>query len=300
MANFFRPAKDGTVLHLTKSGRWEKCTIPVGCTRHVDLSKLSSAEILKLEKDSIWSEESANEQAGASLSVEDYNGYDPEADYDEFDDMKIIVNPALIAQHNAYELKRVNYHYACPECKIPFESVKTVEAMDKQVSLHDCENLTDLEAYKKRKLIKADMGVYQFGEKVKFEGEHKDCKSYQTACADCAEKHELKLYEFYTRHELSQIVRNDSMFVDHERRQRVGDDGEYFSSEYMGGISDIPEFEKWQYLPNKSQTQLDLEREGLNYGNHLNDEDECRVCGQHVYDMYCMDCWSAAGYLLED
>lgn len=88
MPNFFKPSKDdGTVLHLTKSGKWEKCTIPVGCTRHVDPKSFKGGFDLNVEDVAQWSEE-AYRSRSTSLSVDDYNGWEPEDD-DPFDDMKM-------------------------------------------------------------------------------------------------------------------------------------------------------------------------------------------------------------------
>lgn len=307
MVNFFKPSKDdGTVLHLTKSGKWEKCTIPVGCTRHID-PKSFKGNFNVAEEPNEWSEEAYNNRSTA-LSVDDYNGYDPDEDYDPFDDMKMNVNPALIAQHNAYELKRVNYHYTCPNCGVPFDPAKTVEVMDEQVAVHDCDNLTPVEMHKKRKAFKETYGVSKFIDMTEFVADHDICRSYQTACADCAEKHELQLYGLFSREELSNIVRKDSMFYNPERKQILtttdvnGEEINFISHVVSGVLSDFPESQKWQYLPNKSERQLQLERDGVNYGNHIeaDDYDNCRVCGQQVYDMYCMDCWVPSGYLLED
>lgn len=304
MVNFFKPAKDdGTVLHLTKSGKWEKCTIPVGCTRHVDPSTLNNLKAA--EEAPEWSRE-AWESRDTTLSVEDYNGYDPEEDYDPMDDMKMDVSSALVAQHNSYEKKRVNYHYECPNCKIPFEPAKSVEAMDEQVAQHDCENLNRIEMHKKRKMVKASLGYSKYMDKFDFDSEHEGCKSYQTACADCAEKHELQLYELFSREELGDFVREDSMFYNPERKQFAttkdvnGEELSFLSHTFMSSTGDIPDWQRWQYLPNKPARQLELERQGVNYGNHITEDDDCRVCGQHVYDAYCMDCWIPSGYLAED
>ena len=306
MVNFFKPSKDdGTVLHLTKSGKWEKCTIPVGCTRHIDPKTFKNYKEFALSPDK-WSEE-AYEESNKTLSVGEYNGYDPEDNYDEFEDMRVDESYAKTAPvSNSYELKRVNYHYTCPECKIPFEPVKTVSAMDAQVAKHDCDNLTPFEMHKKRKLLQNEIGVYGFMERTRFASEHDQCKSYQTACAECAEKHELKLYEMFSREELETIVRKDSMFYNPAYQHMLtttdvtGAEIKFLSHATMSVLSDFPGWQKWEYLPDKNENQLQLERKGINYGNHIDDEDDCRVCGHHVYDMYCMDCWTPSGYLLEE
>lgn len=299
MVNFFKPNKDdGTVLHLTKSGKWEKCTIPVGCTRHIDPKSFNTVAAQEYPE---WSRE-AWENRNTTLSVEDYNGYDPEY-YDPMDEMKVGDYDSFVSNQNKYELKRTNYHYVCPSCGIPFEPAKTVEKMDEQVNNHDCDNLTPVEMHKKRKMFQANYGVSKFMETTEFEGEHDYCKSYQTACADCAEKHELNLYQLFSREELANIVREDSMFYNPNRKQILtttdvqGQEFTFVSHVVMGVLNDFPASQKWQYLPGKTPRQLQLEREGINYGNHIDDNDNCRVCGQHVYDMYCMECWVPSGYL---
>lgn len=294
--NFFKPDKDGTVLHLTKSGRWERCTIPVGCTRHVDPTTVKN--ITPVQEPPEWSRE-AWENRSDVLSVEDYNGYEP-PEYDPMDEMKM---GSPEDERPAYVKKQVNYHYSCPSCRVPFEPVKTVAEMDAQVQVHDCDNLTRGEAHKRRKVLKEDMGVIAFMDKVGFKPSHEQCHSYQTACADCAEQHELKLYDVFTREELGDIVREDSMFYNPQRQQVVntvdanGEEAGYLSNNFRSVINDVPPFEAWQYLPNKSTRQLRLESEGVNYGNHIAEDESCRVCGQTISDMYCMDCWSPAGYL---
>lgn len=257
MVNFFKPNKeDGTVLHLTKSGKWEKCTIPVGCTRHVDPRGLNNmqpgAEVPE------WSRE-AWENRDTTMSADDYNGWEPEED-DPMDDIKMYIRP--VANEN-----------------------ETV-------------------AVKRREYKSSNFNAYR--DKVSFKSDHEQCKSYQTACPECAEKHELSLYELFSREELSMIVREDSMFYNPERKQileytDVNGEPLYFMSHVMSGVlNELPEYERWEYLPNKSQRQVDFERSGVNFGDHLNDEHECNVCGQYVYDMYCMDCWVPSGYLAEE
>lgn len=256
MANFFKPNKDdGTVLHLTKSGKWEKCTIPVGCTRHIDPKSFKDG--FKVVKDfDEWSEEAHNARSNV-LSVDDYNGWEPEED-DPFDDMKMNVNPSSV------------------------------------------------EMNQKRKAVKEQYGVSEFISMTDFNAEHEACKSYQTACADCAEKHEMKLYELFSREELGNIVREDSMFYNPDRKLILattdvnGEEVKFLSHEFRGVLSDLPQWQQWQYLPNKPARQLELEREGVNYGNHIGDDKICRVCSQQVYDVYCMDCWVPSGYLLQD
>lgn len=177
--------------------------------------------------------------------------------------------------------------------------------MDAQVDVHDCDNLTSPEMHRKRKIVKETFGVSAFMDRVDFKGEHDECKSYQTACADCAEKHELALYGLFSREELGNIVREDSMFYNPNRELFLtttdvnGEKLNFMSHELRGVLSDFPQFYQWQYLPDKSERQLQLEREDVNYGNHIDDDNNCRVCGQHVYDMYCMDCWVPSGYLLD-
>jgi hypothetical protein len=190
-----------------------------------------------------------------------------------------------VEEESPYTKKRVLYHYACDNCSMPFEGVKTVAEMDEQVKAHDCDNLTDFEAHKVRKVLKQQMGYTKWREATEFKSEHEQCKSYQTACTECAEQHEMNLYNFFTFNEMSNIVRPDSMF--------------YKKKEGWDFISDdLPE--RWQYLRGKNGTQLEFERQGINFGNHLDDGDSCRVCNQYSGDAYCMDCWSPSGYLYED
>jgi hypothetical protein len=252
--------KDGKVLRLgsdpSVEKNWETCKVTThACKRH-------------------------SHPANANKMPE----FDEQNEKDDLDENQAV----LFAEYTkpSYQFKRVNYHYSCPECEIPFEPVKTEEEMDAQVSLHDCENLTDYEMYKKRKIIKSKMGYSAWYDAVSFKPEHEQCVSYQTACTECAEKHELKLYQFYTFNELSSLVRPDSLFYKP-------------SNSEWGLFPSIPQ--SWQYLRNKSGTQLELERKGINFGDHY-DENKgvCKICGGTDSDMYCMNCWHPAGYLYDE
>lgn len=300
MGNFFKPAKDGTILHLTKNGRWEKCNIPVGCTRHVDLSKLDANNVKDVELfgqalDNEWSEE-AYLNKSTVLSPDDYNGYVVEDD-DEFDDMKV---------DNGYVLINSYYNYACKDCGCSFEPSRNVETMDSQVAEHKCEELSSVDMQKKRKIFKLEKGISAFMKSVDFKPLHESCKSYQTSCRECAQKHEDALRELFSKEELSCIVREDSGLYDPSRVQMVkfkdvtGEQLNVMSNVVRGVLDDFPEFMKWPYLPNKSKQQLELEQSGINYGNHKDDDNNCRVCRQYVYDMYCMECWTPPGYLDND
>lgn len=264
MGNFFKPAKDGSVLHLTKSGRWEKCTIPVGCTRHVDLTKINpdsvkDVELFSKALDNEWSEE-AYMSRNTVISPDDYNGWEPEED-DPFDDMKMNV------------------------------TANSISSEDAALS---------------RKTFKAVNGVSAYIDKIGFSSSHDECKSYQTACKECAQKHEVKLSELFSLEELSLIVREDSVLYPAERKQFMlttdvnGEEVRFMSHAVAYVLDEFPESEKWNYVPNKTEHQLVLEREGINFSDHTNDDGECRICGQYVYDMYCMECWTPAGYLNEE
>lgn len=293
------------VLHLTKSGRWEKCNIPVGCTRHVDLSKLDASNVKDVELfsqalDNEWSEE-AHLNRNTVLSPDDYNGYVVE-DSDDFDDMKV--------RDDAYSVGYVSVnsycHFTCPACGHVFAPSRNVATMDAQVSQHICGELTSEEAQNKRKLFKVEKGISAFMKSVDFKPLHEYCKSYQTSCRECAQKHEDALRELFSREELSYIVREDSGLYDPSRAQMIqvkdvtGKQLDVMSHVVRGVLDDFPEFMKWQYLPDKSKQQLKLEQSGINYGNHKDDDNNCRVCGQYVYDMYCMECWIPSGYLDND
>jgi hypothetical protein len=275
--------QNGEELFQTKSGVWEKCTQPNNCKRHihptVTSGKQEAARIAAIIEAESQKQNEAIENFEA-FSLSDYDDSTPK-----------------------YQFKKVNYHYSCPNCKIPFEPVKTIVEMDAQVMSHDCENLTSLEMYKKRKLIEEEMGVVAYQDMLTFKPEHEECASYYNACPECAEKHEINLYKLFTFEEMGNIVRPGSVFSRPQisKTMDIGQEGEHFvvlTPNVSSTIDSLPE--SWQYLPNKSGMQLELERKGINFGDHYDEEyGYCKICGSKDQDAYCMNCWTPSGYLIE-
>lgn len=275
--------QNGEELFQTKSGVWEKCTQPHNCKRHIHPQRNEGKE----------------EAARIAAIIEQESRRQNEA-------IENFENLTLAEYENAapkYEFKKVNYYYSCPKCRVPFEPVKTIVEMDAQVMNHDCDNLTSDEMHKKRKIVKEEMGSAKYLETLTFTPQHQECTSYYNACPDCAEKHEIKLYKFFTLEEMGNIARPRSVFSrpQVEKTMDIGEEGNPFivlTPSVSSTLQELPE--SWQYLPNKSGMQLELERKGINFDNHYDEETgTCKICGSKDQDVYCSNCWSSSGYLIE-
>lgn len=277
--------QNGEELFKTKSGKLEKCSNPSGCTRHVHPSP------------------SANKNQAAQVAAEI-------AAYSKEQDSAVEGLESALSSFEGgkgYNVDEKGFHYTCPNCQTIFDSTKIEYDMDEQVKVHDCDNLTNKEMHQRRKRLMRDMGTIAWLDATNFKSPHEQCLSYQTACRDCAEKHEVQLYEFFTMDEMADIVRPDSVFFRPYKPRTIDlslpEEAErdiVIRKNVLDVLNDFSESQYWQYLPEKSGMQLELERKGINPSSHYDYENGyCKVCGSKDIDAYCANCWTPSGYLIE-
>lgn len=183
---------------------------------------------------------------------------------------------------------------------------EAIESLDVTLSVFD--NPTNDEMHQHRKRFQRDEGTLKWYDEIEFKPEHEECKSYQTACTRCAENQELRLYKHFTMDEMSHLVRPDSLFAKPNDARIVDislpSESEPFMvtrPDVIATLHELPESQAWNYLPEKSGMQLELERKGINFKDHFDKENKvCKICNSPELDYYCMDCWTPSGYLIEE